>query len=99
LIERATYTRGQLRNSLDDLVRRGHLRPDEPALRRDLEEAGVLPSAVAEGTWTQRLWRRLRRRRPMPARGPGKSPAVVVDYPRLVDAWLASGGRPGDTGA
>ncbi len=96
LIDRATYTRAQLRNSLDDLVRRGHLRVGDAALRRDLEEAGVLPSTVAPGTWTQRLWRRLRRRRPAPKAGGTPRPAVVVDYPRLVDAWLASGGRPGD---
>jgi hypothetical protein len=43
LIDRATYTRGQLRNSLDDLVRRGHLRHDDPALRRDLEESACCP--------------------------------------------------------
>jgi hypothetical protein len=96
LIDRATYTRGQLRNSLDDLVRRGHLHHDDPALRRDLEESGVLPSTIAYGTWTQRLWRRLRRRRrPMPRPVAPQRP-VVVDYPRLVDAWLASGGRPGE---
>jgi len=96
LIDRATYTRAQLRNSLDDLVRRGHLLRDDPSLRRDLEEAGVLPSTVAQGTWSQRLWRRLRRRRPQSARGPAPRPAVAIDYPKLVDAWLASGGRPGD---
>lgn len=94
LIERATYTRAQLRNSLDDLVRRGHLRHDEPALRRDLEEAGVLPSTAGRGSWTQRLWRRLRRRRPMPVRA--AKPPAAIDYPRLIDAWLASGGRPGE---
>ncbi len=73
----------------------GHLRDDDPALRRDLEESGVLPSTVAQGTWTQRLWRRLRRRRPTPKPLPPKRP-VVIDYPRLVDVWLASGGRPGE---
>jgi hypothetical protein len=97
LIERATYTRGQLRNSLDDLLRRGHLLRDDPALRRDLEEAGVLPSTTAEGSWTQRLWRRLRRRRPTPKPGAAVRSTVAIDYQRLVDAWLASGGRPGDT--
>ena len=95
LIERAAYTRGQLRNSLDDLVRRGHLRHADLPLRRDLEEAGVLPSLAAQGSWSQRLWRRLRRRRPVP-KVTANRPAVVIDYPRLVDAWLASGGRPGE---
>jgi hypothetical protein len=97
LIERATYTRAQLRNSLDDLVRRGHLHHDDPALRRDLEEAGVLPSSAVHGSWSQRLWRRLRRRRPAPKRDTASRPDVVLDYPRLVDAWLASGGRPGES--
>ena len=96
LIDRATYTRGQLRNSLDDLVRRGHLHRDDPQLRRDLEEAGVLPSIIAQGSWSQRLWRRLRRRRTTPIRIAATHPTVTIDYPRLVDAWLASGGRPGD---
>jgi hypothetical protein len=96
LIDRATYTRGQLRNSLDDLVRRGHLRHDDPALRRDLAESGVLPSTTAPGTWTQRLWRRLRRRRRPTPKPVAPQRPVVVDYPRLVDAWLASGGRPGE---
>jgi hypothetical protein len=99
LIDRAKYTRVQLRNSLDDLVRRGHLRRDDPHLRRDLEEAGVLPSSVVAGSWSQRLWRRLRRRRPPARLGGPPRPAAVVDYPRLVDAWLASGGRPGETEA
>jgi hypothetical protein len=94
LIERATYTRAQLRNSLDDLTRRGHLQHDEPSLRRDLEEAGVLPSTLGRGSWTQRLWRRLRRRRPMPVRA--AKPPAAIDYPRLIDTWLASGGRPGE---
>jgi hypothetical protein len=97
LIDRAAYTRGQLRNSLDDLVRRGHLHNDDPHLRRDLEEAGVLPSTVVVGSWSQRLWRRLRRRRQPPRVGVAARPAAVIDYPRLVDAWLASGGRPGET--
>lgn len=95
LIERADYTQGQLRNSLDDLVRRGHLQ-EEAHLRRDLEEAGVLPSTAAQGTWSQRLWRRLRRRRTRPRVGVSPRPSAVVDYGRLVDAWLASGGRPGE---
>ena len=95
LIDRATFTRAQVRNSLDDLVRRGHLRTHDPALRRDLEESGVLPSTAVPGWWTQRLWRRLRRRRSTPRPLPAKRP-VVIDYPRLLDAWLASGGRPGE---
>ncbi len=48
---RARPTRAaQLRNSLDDLVRRGLSAADDAALRRDLEEAGVLPSTIAQGT-------------------------------------------------
>ena len=99
LIERAAYTRAQLRNSLDDLIRRGHLRASDPQVRRDLEETGVLPSTATHGSWSQRLWRRLRRRRRAPRSGVARSPASLIDYPRLVDGWLASGGRPGDADA
>jgi hypothetical protein len=30
----------------------------------------------------------------MPVRA--TKPPAAIDYPRLIDAWLASGGRPGE---
>ena len=95
LIERSAYTPEQLRNSLDDLLRRGHLAAQTESVRRDLREARVLPLDGVLGSWPRRLWRRLWRRfdgrRAMPRPVGGH-----VDYTRLLDGWLANGGRPGD---
>ncbi len=97
LMQRSSYTPERLRNSLDDLVRRGYVGiASSVELRRELEEAGVLPLGSKRAPWHRRVWRRLRRRPPayrilgLPA-----APAVTVDYSRLIDSWLASGGRPG----
>ena len=102
LIERSAYTRERLRNSLDDLGRRSYLAPAEiVALRRDLEEAGILPTSGRLGTLPGRLWRRLsgtrrrRHRRPVHRLERPHAASTVVEYQRVVDAWLASGGRPG----
>jgi hypothetical protein len=102
LIERSAYTRERLRNSLDDLGRRGYLAPVVlAALRRDFEEAGILPAGGEIGTLPGRLWRRLsgtrrrRHRRPVHRLEGPPAASTVIEYQRVVDAWLASGGRPG----
>ena len=103
LIERSAYTREGLRNSLDDLGRRSHVEPlTLAALRRDLEEAGILATSGGFGALPRRLWRRLiwgrrrRHRRPVHRlEEPRAASTTVVEYQRVVDAWLASGGRPG----
>src|SRR6185369_7377747 len=94
LLERSAYTHERLRNSLDDLVRRGYLSAFAAAsARRDLTEASVLPMGVI-GSWPRQLWRRWRRRRaPMPQ--PPPVPTTHIEYPRLVDAWVAAGRRIG----
>ncbi len=95
LLERSAYTRERLRNSLDDLARRGYVAPAAAAsLRRDLEVAEVLPSAHALGGWRGRLRRRWRRRRARPPERP-PIPAKTIEYPRLIDAWVAAGSRLG----
>ncbi len=92
LLERRAYSPEGLRNSLDDLARRGFLWLDaSAALRRDLEQAGLLPRSRDRDGWLRRLRRRLRRR-PQESSTPPMA-ATTVDYPRLIDAWLASGGR------
>jgi hypothetical protein len=102
LIERSAYTREGLRNSLDDLGRRGHVAPLAlAALRRDLEEAGILAASGGLGALSRRLWRRLgwggRRRRPVHRLAePRAAFTTVVEYQRVVDAWLANGGRSGE---
>jgi hypothetical protein len=95
LLERSAYTRERLRNSLDDLARRGHVAPAAALrVRRDLEEAGVLPAAGALGAWPRQLWRRWRRRRlPPPERPP--VPTTAIEYPRLIDAWVGARSRLG----
>ena len=102
LIDCSAYTREQLRNSLDDLSRRGYLPPPEPDLRLDLEEIGVLPADGAAARWSRRFWRRLRhgRYRRHRRRASGPPPAHGrIDYPRLVDAWIThGGGGPGGGG-
>jgi len=94
LLERSEYTPYQLRNSLDDLERRGHLMPAAAtALRGDLERATILPPSGRFVRWPPRLWQRLcGRRRPSGAasRPPVAGPA---DYARLIDGWLASRAR------
>ena len=97
LLERSAYSAARLRNSLDDLARRGYVAPAAAvALRAELEEAGVLPSTGVLGLWPRQLWRRWRRRRQR-ARAP-MAPAIAaaaIEYPRLIDAWVASGSRLG----
>ena len=96
LIDRSGYTRERLRNSLEDLVRRGYLAPAAATvLRRELVEAGIVPGVRAGARWPRRVWRRVRRRARV-ASGP-HAPAAwsAVDYPRLIDAWVAAGRRLG----
>jgi hypothetical protein len=95
LLERSAYTRERLRNSLDDLARRAYLAPNVAAsLRRDLEDAGLLPSTGTLGAWPRQLWRRWRRRRRRPLVQPLITIAAI-EYPRLIDVWEASGSRLG----
>jgi hypothetical protein len=95
LLERSAYTRERLRNSFDDLARRGYIAPAAAvSLRRDLEVAEVLPALHALGGRPRRLWRRWRRRLGTPLERP-PIPATAIEYPRLIDAWVASGSRLG----
>jgi hypothetical protein len=95
LMDRSGYRPEELRNSLDDLRRRGFLpAPRRAALARELAESGILPIDGGRTGWARRLWRRWRER------SGGRRLATLdfrarrVDYARLVDAWLAHGGRP-----
>jgi hypothetical protein len=93
LLERRAYSPEGLRNSLDDLARRGFLVwSATTAVRRDLEQMGLLPRSHDRQGWLRRLQRRLRHH-PPPRESAPPAMATTVDYPRLIDAWLASGGR------
>jgi hypothetical protein len=94
LLGRSAYTHERLRNSLDDLVRRGYLGAVAAATaRRELTEAAVLPTGVL-GSWPRQLWRRWRRRR-TPVLPPPPLASTAIEYPRVVDAWVAAGSRVG----
>jgi hypothetical protein len=97
LIERSGYTRERLWNSLEDLRRRGYLpAPEVAAIRRALVEGGVLPPAEAREPWLRRILRRLRPSRRVASITQRTATARVdVDYPSLIESWLASGGRAG----
>jgi hypothetical protein len=88
LIERAGYTTRQLENSLEDLVRRGHLTvPRAEVLARALRAEGVLPVVRASGArwsrWLRTLALRLRRRAAPAA--PGAVVAAPLDYDAIID--------------
>jgi len=92
LIDRVGYTREQLRNSLDDLVRRGYVASVAPTLRADLELGGILPPDGASPSWSGRLWRRLRHGERSRRGHRGVTAAGMsgrIDYSRLVESWLA----------
>lgn len=77
LLEESSFAPRQLVNSLDDVVRRGHLpAADGDRLRAALAERGILPPAPRRsGRWA--WWRR--RAAPVPA-------PVAVDYRALMGA-------------
>jgi len=91
LLDRSGYTRERLRNSLEDLSRRGYLAPGAAGvLRHRLEAVGIIAGVAPLATWPRRLWRRVRRGHP---RREARAPVAwtAVDYPRLIDAWIAAG--------
>jgi hypothetical protein len=88
LVERARYTARGLGNSLDDLVRRGHLtaaRAD--GLARALRIEGVLPAeSDPAGRWRRVLGRlTLRVRRTSPSRRAEPEPPATLDYDAILD--------------
>ncbi len=85
LVEQDDSTLEGLRNSLDDLVRRGHLRPETRfAVSRALGRAGMADPGRGERALAARIrawWQRWRLARPpMP-------PAVAVDYAEILREW------------
>jgi hypothetical protein len=89
LINASGYTPNRLANSLDDIVRRGHVRPPSAvAVREYLRARGLLPQRTAERRGPS-LWRRFSRwfaSRPTTA-----SPSTdAIDYQTLVAEWRAA---------
>jgi hypothetical protein len=94
LIDRAAYTPRRLENSLDDLVRRGHLASvAADAMAAPLRAAGVLPPAPPEpGRWQRAVLalRRLGRARP-PARALPAAQPGPLDYDAILDRLRGRG--------
>jgi hypothetical protein len=90
LVEQAGYTADRLRNSLDDLARRGHLMaPTRLRIARVLAGAGLVPRGRREVTlrarfaaFIERQRRRWRRRRPAEL-------APAIDYRAIMLGWGA----------
>ena len=89
LVEGAGYTPRRLENSLDDLVRRGHLTGSAAdALAVPLRAAGVLPPAPPEpGRWRRAVLalRRFPRRRPAALGTPPPAESRPLDYDAILD--------------
>jgi hypothetical protein len=89
LISASGYTPNRLANSLDDIVRRGHLQPPSAvAVREYLRARGLLPPRTAERRGRS-LWRRLTgwfASKPTIA-APGFD---AIDYQTLVAEWRAA---------
>ncbi len=89
LIGVSGYTPNRLANSLDDIVRRGHLQPPSAvAVREYLRARGLLPQRSTERRGPS-LWRRITRwfaPRPTTA-SPDTS---TIDYQTLVTEWRAA---------
>ena len=92
LLDRSGYTPIHLRNSVDDLRRRGVLPArSAAAMRRRAAETGLLPTADV-GSVAERWWGRVRPQPGSKAERPAEG--IRIDYERLIDTWEASGGRP-----
>jgi hypothetical protein len=96
LLDHSGYTPRRLENSLDDLVRRGHLAaPAADALARGLRAAGVLPPAGATvARWRRALaaLRTLGRRRRRPPAAARAAERTRLDYDAILDRLRAGGG-------
>jgi hypothetical protein len=88
LINGSGYTANRLANSLDDIVRRGHLqRPSAVAVREYLRARGLLPQRTREHR--RSLWQQLRR---WWTTAPTAVPtgAERINYQALVGEWRAA---------
>jgi len=91
LVEQAGYTAGRLRNSLDDLVRRGHLRTATRAsIARILGRSGLVPRGRREVTLRARIAAFLERQRRRWLRVQPAELGPAIDYRSIILGW---GGR------
>jgi hypothetical protein len=82
------YTARRLENSLEDLVRRGHLSPASAvALEKPLRAAGVLPAPAGGSRWKRLVEAlgKLRRERRARRVGSGETAPGPLDYDAILD--------------
>ena len=92
LVEEAGYNGERLRNSLDDLVRRGHLRPStRTRVIRVLQRAKLSAPAPHEAMLRARLSAAFERLQARWSRSVGPVDAPALDYGRIVREWAGRG--------
>jgi hypothetical protein len=88
LVSESGYTGDRLRNSLDDLVRRGHLKPStRTRVIRVLQRAGLSGPAPHEAMLRARLGAAFERLQARWSRTAGPVDAPVLDYERILREW------------
>ena len=96
LVDEAGYNGDRLRNSLDDLVRRGHLKPSSRTrVIRVLQHAELSSPAPHEAMLRARLAAAFERLQARWSRSVGPVDAPALDYEKIVREWA---GRGGDSG-
>jgi len=92
LIDEAAYTGDRLRNSLDDLVRRGHLRlSSRTRVIRVLQRAGLATPAPHDAMLRARLRAAFERLQARWSRSAGPESAPALDYERILRDWAGRG--------
>jgi len=95
LVEEAGYNGDRLRNSLDDLVRRGHLKPSSRTrVIRVLQRTNLSSPAPHEAMLRARLAAAFERLQARWSRSVGPVDAPALDYEKIIREWA---GRGGDT--
>jgi len=92
LVDEAGWTGDRLRNSLDDLVRRGHLRlSSRTRVIRVLQRAGLATPAPHDAMLRARLRAAFERLQARWSRTAGPVDAPVLDYERILREWAGRG--------
>jgi len=92
LVADSGYNGDRLRNSLDDLVRRGHLRPSSRTrVIRVLQRAGLSGPAPHEAMVRARLAAAFERLQARWSRSVGPVDAPAIDYEKIVREWADRG--------
>ena len=92
LVEEAGYNGDRLRNSLDDLVRRGHLKPSSRTrVIRVLQRTNLSSPAPHEAMLRARLAAAFERLQARWSRSVGPVDAPALDYEKIIREWPGRG--------